>query len=188
MQAIERQEAQTETTNTETRTCVVCAVAIGSRQRYCKPCGKAHTKAHAARYRRGLNMAPGERSVTRAYAANGLREIAARFQVTRQRVQQIERVALLKMRRALLPFLQEHDPVATTKLVQRETREQRWVARTAARRQLTARQTLLINQMRELAQAYELDGQLEIANEIRTEIRDLQIRLEQLLRGRSVVT
>lgn len=187
MQQTERLETQTTNVDT-TRTCAICAVAIPPRRYYCETCGHQHTKANAARARRALNMAPGERSVGRRYAENGLREIASKFQVTRQRVQQIERIALLKMRRALLPYLQEHDPVMANRMAKRETSEQQFVARTAVRRQLNSRQTQLIRQMKELAAAYHQDGQAETARAIMSEVRDLESRLAHVLRGRTVVT
>lgn len=187
MQQTER--PNTETTNVDTtRTCAICAVAIPPRRYYCEACARQHTKASAARFRRALNMAPGEQHVGRRYAENGLREIAAKFQVTRQRVQQIERIALLKMRRALLPYLQEHDPVMACRMAKRETNDQQFVARTAVRRQLNSRQTQLIRQMKELAAVYYADGQRDIAAQINAEVRDLESRLAHVLHGRTVVT
>jgi hypothetical protein len=131
-------------------------------------------------------MSPGEVSVSRRCAEMGLAEVAKQFGVTRSRVQQIERVALLKVRHALLPFLREHRPDMARRIDQRTTLSQRLVTRGPSRRPLSAKHALLIRQMEELADDYAKSGQKDVAAEIRTEVRDLKFRLEQLL-GRDTI-
>jgi len=113
-------------------------------------------------------MAPGEESVGRTLAQCSLREVASKFQVSVQRIQQIERLALLKLRRGILPFLKEHNPVAFERYQGRETDAQRWAARTGVRRQLSAKQAQIVAQLRKLADTYEESGQVTTARAIGT--------------------
>jgi transcriptional regulator with XRE-family HTH domain len=126
-------------------------------------------------------MAPGEESVGRTMANCSLREVAEKFQVSVQRIQQIERIALLKVRRGILPYLAEHDPSAFERFSGRETPAQKWAARTSVRRQLSQRQIQIIVQLKVLAKEYEESGQVNTAAQIRREVDDLRFRLEQVL-------
>jgi hypothetical protein len=126
-------------------------------------------------------MAPGEESVGRTMANCSLREVAEKFQVSVQRIQQIERIALLKVRRGILPYLAEHDPSAFERFSDRETPAQKWAARTSVRRQLSQKQIQIIVQLKVLAKEYEESGQVNTAAQIRREVDDLRFRLEQVL-------
>lgn len=152
------------------------------RSRFCGECRAQRSRQLAARYRQGLNLAPGEASISRMHASCGLRDVGAYLNVTASRVQQIERVALIKLRRALLPFLQEHNPETATKWSGRETPAQKWLARTSVRKELSLAQSRIIAQLRQLADEYAADGQHEIAVELRAEADDLVRRIEQVLK------
>lgn len=152
---------------------------------FCAPCRVKRAREVSARFRAGINRAPGEVMMSSRYAACSLSDVAKRMQVTLSRVQQIERIALLKVRRALMPIVAEYDPAAAERLAARETEGQKWMARTAPTRELSLKQQAVISQLRELAKQYESDGQPEIAAEIRQEVADLQGRLERVLSKRS---
>lgn len=162
----------------------MCGVSVPLRHQYCVPCKRQRSRESSDRFRAGISHAPGE-ATTRGAAVVGLAEVAKKFNLTRQRVQQIERVALLKVRRALLPFLAEHDPVAHQRLTARETPEQAWMSRTTVRRQLSREQVYVISGLKKLAEEYDQSGQAEIAKEIRVEVADLESRLAQIFRRRS---
>lgn len=166
--------------STGTRVCLQCAAPVAPLCRYCPPCRRSRAKASTARYRAGLNMAPGEVGLSRSAAVCGLREVAAAFQLTRSRIQQIERVALVKLRAGLMPFVAETNPTLFKRMKERETPAQQWLARRSVRRQLSARQSLLMAQMRELASMYEKDGQTETAAEIRGALADLRTNIDRL--------
>lgn len=170
------------------RQCRSCGATATPNGFYCKPCKRNKVLEASKRFRSGIVMAPGEVSVARQIAVKGLGEVAATFQVSRQRIQQIERVALLKLRRAMMPFLQEHDPSAYDRLKKRETPGQAWAARTSVRRQLSAKQSIIIAQLKQLAQAYKNDGQLDTAAEIRAEVENLCSRLEHVFKHRTIDT
>lgn len=180
--------ANPSTTTTIGRCCHTCGTPVGRRQFFCRPCRKQRNKAVSERFRAGINLAPGEVSTSRKWAEVGLSEVAKQFGVTRSRVQQIERVALLKVRRALMPFLREHRPEMADRVDSRTTPSQRLIARGPSRRPLSAKHTLLIRQMEELAEDYEKSGQQDVADEIRSEVHDLKLRLEQVLRRASIDT
>jgi hypothetical protein len=152
--------------------------------RYCASCRRQKVRDASVRFRAGITMAPGEESVGRTLAQCSLREVASKFQVSVQRIQQIERLALLKLRRGILPFLKEHNPVAFERYQGRETDAQRWAARTGVRRQLSAKQAQIVAQLRKLADTYEESGQVTTARAIRYEVEDLTFRLEQVFEKR----
>jgi hypothetical protein len=108
--------------------------------------------------------------------------VARVLKVTPSRVQQIERMALLKLRRALTPMLDENKARV---IAARETPEQRWMARTVRKGPVSTDQRLLMSQMEQLAEEYHADGQTETAEELRGAVRELQNRLESVGRGRS---
>jgi hypothetical protein len=168
-------------TTIETRLCRGCQqTQVPERSRYCEECRRRKVREASVRFRAGITMAPGEESVGRSLAHCSLRDVATKFSVSVQRVQQIERIALLKLRRAMLPFLHEHDPAAHDRVKARETSGQTWAARTSVRRQLSAKQTQIIAQLKRLATEYENSGQTMTARAIRYEVEDLTFRLEQL--------
>lgn len=168
-------------TEIEVKVCRGCGQNhVNGKTRYCASCRRQKVRDASVRFRAGITMAPGEESVGRTMAQCSLRDVAAKFQVSVQRIQQIERVALLKLRRGILPFLKEHDPVAFERFKGRETPAQKWAARTGVRRQLSAKQMQIIAQLKRLADEYEESGQVKTAREIRYEVEDLTFRLERV--------
>mgnify|MGYP003838230705 CR=1 FL=1 len=154
---------------------------VPGKARYCGACREQKVRDNSIRFRAGITMAPGEESVGRTMANCSLRDVAEKFQVSVQRIQQIERIALLKVRRGILPYLAEHDPVAFERFRDRETPAQKWAARTSVRRQLSQKQIQIIAQLKVLADEYEESGQVNTAAQIRREVEDLRFRLEQVL-------
>lgn len=165
-----------------TNLCRHCAQnTVSGKARYCGQCREQKVRDSSTRFRAGITMASGEESIGRTMANCSLREVAEKFQVSVQRIQQIERIALLKVRRGILPYLAEHDPTAFERLRDRETPAQKWAARTSVRRQLSQKQIQIIAQLTVLAKEYAQSGQTNTAHQIRLEVKDLRLRLEHVL-------